>query len=327
MWSWFPVMLIIIPVAALALLALLTQLGTLWIDHRYPPQGEIVRVDGGRLHLVDLGPRGLDEPPIVLLHGASSNLGAMRFPLGEMLAQRHRVILIDRPGHGWSAREARVAPPDVQARMVAQLLERLGIPRAIFVVHSMAGAMGARLALDQPDRVAGLVMLAAATHPWPGGSVGKLNDVMTTPVIGPLLAYTITLPLGLMLADAGARAVFAPQTMPENYIDITATPLLLRPRNFLANSWDLIGLNAALTAQVGRYGEIKAPAVVIHGDADTTTSLAVHSRPLAAEVPGAKLIVLPHVGHMVQNAAPELVVREVEGLLARTDTKAPSTVE
>ncbi|WP_031336495.1 alpha/beta fold hydrolase [Rhodopseudomonas sp. B29] len=320
-------MLLIAVVAALALLALLTRLGTLRIERRYPPQGEIVRVDGGRLHVVDLGPHGLDEPPIVLLHGASSNLGAMRVPLGEMLAQRHRVILIDRPGHGWSTREARVAPPDVQARMISQLLDRLGIPRAIFVVHSMAGAMGARLALDQPDRVAGLVMLAAATHPWPGGSVGRLNDVMTTPVIGPLLAYTITLPLGLMLADPGARAVFAPQTMPENYIDATATPLLLRPRNFLANSWDLIGLNAALTEQVGRYAQIKAPTVVIHGDADSTASLSVHSRPFAAEVPGAKLIVLPHVGHMVQNAAPELVVREIEGLIARLDTKAPSTIE
>jgi len=38
---------------------------------------------------------------------------------------------------------------------------------------------------------------------------------VTTPVIGPLLAYTVTLPLGLMIADPGSRSVFAPQVMPE----------------------------------------------------------------------------------------------------------------
>ena len=68
---------------------------------------------------------------------------------------------------------------------------------AIVVVHSLAGALGALLALDYPQRVAGLVMLAPVAYPWPGG-VGWYNKVVTTPVIGPLLAYTITLPLGLL---------------------------------------------------------------------------------------------------------------------------------
>ena len=48
--------------------------------------------------------------------------------------------------------------------------------------------------------------------------------------------------------------------------------------------------------------------VVISGDADKTVSTNIHSRPFAAAVPNAKLIVLPGVGHMVQNAAPDLVI-------------------
>ena len=48
--------------------------------------------------------------------------------------------------------------------------------------------------------------------------------------------------------------------------------------------------------------------MVIAGDTDTTVSPNIHSRRLAAAVPNAKLIVLPGVGHMVQYAAPELVV-------------------
>ena len=45
-------------------------------------------------------------------------------------------------------------------------------------------------------------MLAPVAYPWPGG-VGRYNKIVATPVIGPLLAYTVTLPLGLLLAGAG----------------------------------------------------------------------------------------------------------------------------
>src|SRR6516164_5509688 len=81
-----------------------TLIGTRLIERRYPAGGTFVAVDGGRLHVMDLGapPRG--EPPIVLLHGASGNLEDMRAALGAPLSQRHRVILVDRPGHGWSDR-------------------------------------------------------------------------------------------------------------------------------------------------------------------------------------------------------------------------------
>ena len=103
--------------------------------------------------------------------------------------------------------------------MIDEALAKLGIDRAIFVVHSWSGALGARIALDYPQRVAGLVMLAPVAYPWPGG-VGRYNEIVTTPVIGPLLAYTITLPLGLFLAGAGARGVFLPQTMPDGFVGI-----------------------------------------------------------------------------------------------------------
>ena len=61
--------------------------------------------------------------------------------------------------------------------------------------------------------------------------------------------------------------------------------------------------------------EIAAPTVVISGDVDKTVSTNIHSRPFAATVPNARLIVLPGVGHMVQNAAPDLVMREIEALI------------
>lgn len=309
-------MIVMSVVTALVLLALVTQAGIVAVQRAYPPQGRMIEVDGASLHVVDVGPRdsGL---PIVMLHGASSNLEAMRRPLGDILARDHRVILIDRPGHGWSTRaRRRDSTPQIQARMIDEALRRLGIDRAVFVVHSWSGALGARIALDYPGRVAGLMMLAPVTHRWRGG-VGRYNEIIATPVIGPLLAYTVTLPLGYFIAEAGARNVFLPQIMPDGFVQDSATPLLLRPREFIANAYDLVTLKDAVTAQVPRYGEISAPVTIIAGEPDKTVSSSIHARPFAAAVQNAKLIVLPDLGHMVQNAVPDLVKSEIEKMMGR----------
>jgi pimeloyl-ACP methyl ester carboxylesterase len=309
-------------VAALATLALATRIGVVVLERTFPPSGTAVLVSGAVLNVVDLGPRDSLTPPILLLHGASSNLRAMQQPLGDRLAKNHRVILIDRPGHGYSPRERETAStPAVQARMIAEALDKLRVGPVIVVAHSWAGALGARIALDYPDRVAGLVMLAPVTHPWYGG-VGFYNKVVTTPVIGTLLAYTITLPLGLLVTESGARDVFLPQAMPEGYVTSTATMLLLRPREFLANARDLVTLKQAVEEQATRYAGITAPVTIISGDVDKTVSTFIHSRLFAAAVPNTKLIVLPGMGHMIQNAVPDLIVSEIEALMLRIASKS-----
>lgn len=307
-------MILLSAVTALVLLALVTQAGVVAVQRAYPPEGRMIGVAGATLHVVELGPPG--GLPIVLLHGASSNLEAMRRPLGELLATTHRVILIDRPGHGWSTRARREdSTPEIQARMIEEALGALGVERALFVVHSWSGALGLRLALDHAPRVAGLVMLAPVAYPWRGG-VGRYNEIIAMPVVGPLLAYTITLPLGWFLAEPGARAVFLPQAMPDGFVRDSATPLLLRPREFLANAHDLVTLKQAVAAQAPRYREISAPVTIIAGKPDKTVSTEIHARPLAADLPNARLIVQPDLGHMVQNAVPDLVKAEIESMIA-----------
>jgi pimeloyl-ACP methyl ester carboxylesterase len=304
-------------VATLAILALITQVGVLVLQRAYPAQGRMIEVTGARLNVLDIGPRDAAGPAIVMIHGASSNLEAMRQPLGDRLAEHHRVILVDRPGHGWSTRaDLADSTPAIQGGLIDEALQKLGVGPAIFVVHSWSGALGARIALDHPGRVAGLVLLAPVAYPWRGG-VGWYNKLVTTPVIGPLLAYTITLPLGYFLAEPGARNAFLPQAMPEDFVARTATPLLLRPREFLANAWDLVTLKAAVDEQAPRYGDIRVPAVVISGDVDKTVTTDIHSRPFVQAVPGARLVVLPGVGHMIQNAAPDRVIAEIDEMIGR----------
>ena len=308
-------MILVTVVAALAILALVTQAGVFALQRAYPARGRMIEVAGATLNVVDIGPRDAPGPPVVMIHGASSNLEVMRQPLGERLARNHRVILIDRPGHGWSTRARQEdSTPAIQGRMIDEALEKLGVGPAILVVHSWSGALGARMALDHPRRVAGLVMLAPVAYPWRGG-VGWYTKLVAIPVIGPLLAYTITLPLGYFLAGPGARGVFLPQVMPDGFVGNTATALVLRPREFLANARDVVTLRAAVEEQAPRYVDIRVPAVVISGEVDKTVTTNIHSRPFAKAVPNAKLIVLPDVGHMVQNAAPELVISEIETMI------------
>jgi pimeloyl-ACP methyl ester carboxylesterase len=69
--------------------------------------------------------------------------------------------------------------------------------------------------------------------------------------------------------------------------------------------------------QAPRYANISVPTVVISGELDKTVSTNIHSRPFARTVPNAKLLVLPNVGHMVQYAAPDLVISEIDAMIGK----------
>ncbi|MBV9347576.1 MAG: alpha/beta hydrolase [Pseudolabrys sp.] len=305
---------VLVVTATLAALAVVTAIGVVLIERAHPPQGQMVEVDGGRLHVVTLG--SADAQPVVLLHGASGNLLDMRLALGERLARDYRVILIDRPGHGWSDRPGGRADssPARQAALIHQALERLGVKRPVMVGHSWAGALVPAYALAYPDDVKALVLLAPVTHPWRGG-VGWFNHVAAVPVLGPLLARTMVLPIGHFLVGPIVRIVFDPQTPPPGYAQRTGAELALRPSEFLANVEDLIDLKANVSAQSARYGEIAVPVAIISGDHnDKIVYTDIHSRATASQVKNGKLTVLPGVGHMVNHVAADLVIQTIDEL-------------
>jgi pimeloyl-ACP methyl ester carboxylesterase len=298
------------------LLAVLTAIGTVTIERQYPPLGRFVDVTGGRMHVLERGQP--DAPVVVLLHGASGNLQDVNAALGTPLAARYRVIMIDRPGHGWSDRPGGDddTSPARQAALIAQALEKLGVTRAILVGVSWSGALATNYALTFPERVAGLVLLAPVSHPWPGGIAWNYR-LASTPVLGPLFVRTVLMPLAFPMMDGLVRAAFAPQAMPDRYPERAALPLALRPNDFLANARDVADLKANVTLQAHRYGEIRIPAVIIAGDHDTTVSPDIHSKALAAAMPNARLIILPGVGHIIHHAQAELVIGEIDAIAAR----------
>jgi|SRR5579862_1045804 len=290
--------------------AVITFIGVRLIERAHPPRGRFIDSGGLRQHVVELGAAA--GTPIVLIHGAGCNLEDVRLALGERLAARHRVILIDRAGLGWSEREGRRgSSPTYQAAVLRNVLDNLAVHRAIVVGHSWGGALAATVALDHPERVAGLVLLAPPLYPLQR-SMTWLYALFATPIAGWLYAHTLALPLGAPFIGLGLGSAFLPQLPPRGYIKRTAALLLLRPRTFLANARDVADLRAFHARQAGRYAALAAPTVIMTGTRDMVVAPRRHAFVFAAAVPGAKLVVLPGIGHMLHHAATERVIAEIE---------------
>jgi pimeloyl-ACP methyl ester carboxylesterase len=301
--------------------AIVTLIGRQTIEWLHPPRGRFIDVGDARQHVVELGPNGSaadGKPPIVLLHGAGCNLEDMRLALGERLAARHRVILVDRPGLGWSERKGRQASsPAYQAAILRDVFDRLEVDRAIVVGHSWGGALATRFTLDHPQRVAGLALLAPATHPR-FRRMTRFYAAVATPFVGWLNAHTLALPFGVVLIGLAIRTAFLPQMPPRAYLGRSAAMLLLRPATFLANACDVGDLKSYLVEQVPRYPKLEAPTIVITGDRDAIVSPRQHSIAFAAAVPHAKLSILPGLGHMLHHVAAERIVAAIEELASAT---------
>jgi len=307
--------------------AVITFIGARLIEQAHPPRGRFIDIGGLRQHVVELGADAgamKSAPPIVLIHGAGCNLEDMRLALGERLAARHHVILIDRAGLGWSARAGpHGSSPAYQASMLRDVLDRLGVDRAVMIGHSWGGALATTFALDHPQRVAGLVLLAPPLFPFPR-SMTWLYALFATPLAGWLYARTLALPLGAPFIGVALSSAFLPQLPPHGYIKRTAALLLLRPATFLANARDVAGLREFLQAQIARYAALTAPTVVMTGDSDMVVPPQRHAMAFAAVVPQARLVVLPGTGHMLHHAAADRVIAEIEDLIVSYSPPAPS---
>lgn len=304
-------------VAALALGRVATAGLDRRVERRAAPVGRFVAVGERSIHVVDR-PGTSERTPIVFLHGASGNLRDPLIAFGDAFAERRRVFL-DRPGHGWSGRAgAEDATPTAQAAVVAGVLDALGIDRAVVVGHSWGAAVAAAFAVDHAERTAGLVCLAPATHPWPGG-VDVWHGLVTRPVIGPAIA-TYVIPLaGRALFDRMLTSVFAPCPVPEDLREAAGFDMVLRPAEFVANSQDMIALKPDLERRAPRYGEIAAPTLIVQGDGDTVVWPSIHAEALERQIANARLVTLGGVGHMPHHGARAETIDAIEELLATID--------
>nr|WP_175501210.1 alpha/beta hydrolase [Poseidonocella pacifica] len=286
----------------------------------FQPTGQLIDIDGTTVHAHVEG----NGPDLILIHGASGNTRDFTFDLVDRLSDRYRVIAFDRPGLGWTDRlPGKSGPsnttsetPEEQAILLDAAAEVLGVERAVILGHSYGGAVALAWALERPEKVAGLTLVSAASQPWEGGT-GTFYTIGSSRLGGAVVIPALAAVIPRSYVDVVLKDIFKPQTPPAGYAERIGAPLTLRPESLRANAQQIDALKPLVREMSPRYSSLHIPVEIVHGDADEIVPLEVHSRPLANQIPGANLTVLPGIGHMPHHVAPEAVTDAIDRTAAR----------
>jgi len=257
-----------------------------------------VRLPGGpALETLDIGERS--APAVLLLHGVTDSWRSFE-PVAERLATRFRVVAPSQRGHGRSDKPVDgYRTRDFAADAIA-LADALGLERFVLVGHSMGSVNGLRVAIDHPDRVAGLGLVGAfarfATNPgvveFHEGAIRALSDPIDEAVAREFQASTLT------------RAID-----PE-FFEMVVRESLLAP----AHVWRRCFEGFLEDDFADELARVRAPTLLLWGDRDAFVSRGDQDA-LLAGITGSRLRVYEGVGHGLHWEEPERFVRDIEGLV------------
>jgi pimeloyl-ACP methyl ester carboxylesterase len=229
-----------------------------------------------------------DRPPLLLVHGAAGGQYVWH-ALIRALGPAHRILAPDLPGHGGSLPLAGPHGLEAFADGLHALAAALGAPRYVPVGHSMGGAIALHLALRHPDAVPALVLVST-------GARLPVSEIVMTAVRESFGELS-----GLM-----ARAACAPDAPAEIVERLARGPIQASAAVVEADF-----LACAAHDLVTRLPEVRAPTLVIHGEADGLVGVG-RARQLVAGLPSARLLTLPGVGHLPMEERPAALAEAIE---------------
>jgi 3-oxoadipate enol-lactonase len=232
-------------------------------------------------------------PAVVLLHSSLCDRRMWDAQWRILIRAGYRVVRCDFRGHGQSAAPAE---PFNAAEDVCVLLDSLGIGEAAVVGASYGGRVAQEIAARWPDRVAGLILLGAATrlHP-PTRAIMMFSAREEELLAAGDIAGAVELNVGTLLGPAASAATRAAVTRMQRLtfeIQLAAGDAAQsRDSVFVRNAdFDL----SAVTART----------VVVSGDHDVDYFRTTADY-LAESIPGAVRVALPWAGHLPTLEAPD----------------------
>jgi pyruvate dehydrogenase E2 component (dihydrolipoamide acetyltransferase) len=255
-------------------------------------------VAGARVSFADLGS---GEPAVVFVHGLG---GQWRNWLANLpaVAPHRRAIALDLPGFGSSAMPPeRISIPGY-ARVVDALCDRLGLEQVVLVGNSMGGFVAAELAITNPARVEGLVLVdAAGLVPTPAEALQTIGFLWVAMV----LSAELTAALPTISKRPGLRNLVLGRVANEPW----RLPSDLLYYGLLAGEHP--GVRDALTASVSylshawsdRLAEIRCPTAVIWGSADRLIPVR-HAVEFGRLIDGSVVSIIEGVGHIPMIESP-----------------------
>jgi pimeloyl-ACP methyl ester carboxylesterase len=315
-----PVVVATIVALSLVGLVIFTVVTARGVEKALPPRGQFVEVAGARIHYLDKG----SGPAIVILHGLGGQMGNFTYALLERLTDEFRVILMDRPGSGYSTRaHGATGRLTEQAAIVAEFIRKLGLDRPLLVGHSLGGAIALGVALNYPEAVKGLALIAPLTHlqelvPAPFRALDIKSNFLRW-----LVAWTVATPIGIRRGKAILDSIFSPEAAPEDFPIRAGGILGLRPRSFYNTSSDMRAVNPDLGEMVGRYPSLQVPVRILYGTGDEVLSHQKHGEAMKAESSMVSLE-LVEGGHMLPITAPDVTAKFIK-TAARVENPVPAT--
>jgi pimeloyl-ACP methyl ester carboxylesterase len=284
--------------------------------------GRFVEVDGLRVHYIARG----KGRPVVLIHGNGTMAEDFVIcGLVDRLAERYRVIAIDRPGFGHTDRPRhRVWTASAQAHLVHRVLERLNVEQPVIVGHSWGTLVTLALAIGRLRELRGLVLLSGYYYPTYRADVA-LSAPLAIPGIGDAARALAPQALNHILAPPVFRHVFWPQPVPARFRARFPVEIAVDPVQQRASAEDTATLNAAAALLQPHYSRLRMPLAIMTGDADAIVDARDHSCQLHRQVTNSTLTLLPGLGQMIHYTARGQIGRAVDGLmaLARKPSKPP----
>lgn len=255
-----------------------------------------VTLRGQRIHYEDSGGAGLS---LVLSHGFLYDASMFDAQLRQ-LRPRHRVITWDQRGHGETVATSEPFSYWDSADDLAALLDHLGIKRAVLGGMSQGGFVSLRFALRYPERTAGLVLIdtqAGTEDPEKAEQYDLMHEVWVG--TGPTDQLT-----------AMVAAIIVGNNRPES-AEWVAKWKAREPRS-LTQIYRALMDRDDITP---RLGEIRAPALVIHGTEDVAIDMALADR-MCAGLSGCKGVLRIQGGSHSSNIThPEEVNEAIEEFL------------
>ena len=152
--------------------------------------------------------------------------------------------------------------------------------------------------------------------PWPG-DLGWLYTVNGTSLGGAFLPTLITALVPEARLRSGVESTFSPQSAPDGYADHIGPMMPVRRGPFRANARQVNTLRPHVVEMEKRYETLTLPIEIVHGTADTTVPISIHSGPFSERVASANLVTLEGVGHMPHHVATDAAIAAIDRAASR----------
>lgn len=306
---------------AFAALVLFTAYTARRVNAALPPLGRVVEIGGARIHYLDRG----SGPTLLLIHGLGSSMRTFTHSVLDRLSDEFRVVVMDRPGSGESSRDPQAcARLGSQAETVSGFIRALGLDRPVLVGHSLGGAVALTVALDYPEQVRGLALVAPLANMQETVPPVFESLLITSRTLRRLVAWTVATPASILRRTQVLDTLFSPDPVPPDFATAGGGLLGLRPKSFCAASEDLVALKDELPTVVERYHELRLPVGILYGTGDRVLDHRLHGIAVASKINGAELELIEG-GHMLPLTAPDLVA-ELVRRVAKKSANTPRSV-